>query len=188
MKKLTLILLIILISLSGMDRPISLKLKLKFLREVGFRFPTGDSVGTGYYIAQKFQDPRMYEGTHLGIDVSGIGKYNSDFGDTIYSINNGYVCDVAYNKKEYLSIYYKKDTKILKAIFLHCSKIFPSNGDYVKVGEPIALIGNSDGLYAAHLHLEIASDTSLWFGAYGLPDGYIDPETILPHWSNKTKK
>ena len=181
MKQISIVVMFLVMMCSFSTTPDSLKTKLSMLEEVPYRFPVGDFYGEGYYVAQKFQDPKYYNGTHLGVDISGIGKYNSDLGDTIYSINNGIVCMVQSDKKEYLSIYYKYNNRIIKAIYLHCLKIFPNEGDYVKIGEPIALIGNSAGNYAAHLHLEIASDTSKWFGAYGLPDGYIDPETILPY-------
>jgi murein DD-endopeptidase MepM/ murein hydrolase activator NlpD len=166
---------------------ISLEYKLKTLVEDTYRFPLGDSLGRGYYIAQKFQDSKMNNGTHLGIDVSGIGKYNSDFGDTIYSINNGYVTQIQPDHKEYLAIYYKLNNTIIKTVYLHCNEVFCDVGDYVIKGQPIATVGNSDGAYAAHLHLEMMSDTSLWYGGYGLPDGFIDPETIIPHYSTINK-
>jgi len=165
----------------------TLKSRLNMLEEKPFRFPVGDKFGHGYYIAQDFQDPKMYNGTHLGIDISGIGKYNSDLGDTIYSINDGIVCMVANDKTEYISVYHKYKGKFIKAIYMHCLKVFPNDRDFVARGEAIALIGNSEGNYAAHLHLEIATDTTKWFGAYGWPDGYMDPMEILPYYTKKNK-
>ncbi len=166
---------------------VGFKEKLSLIEESTYRFPLGDSLGRGYYIAQHFQDSSIHQGTHLGIDISGIGEINSDFGDTIYSINNGYVNEIQNNHKEYLSIYYKLKGNYIKAVYLHCSKIFCNPGDYVFKGEAIATVGNSDGAYAAHLHLELMSDTTKWFGAYGLPEGFIDPEKVIPHYKTRKK-
>ncbi len=168
-------------------KEVGIKEKLHLIKEVTYRFPLGDTLGRGYYIAQKFQDPKMHNGTHLGIDISGIGKVNSDFGDTIYSINNGYVNDIQSNHKEYLSIYYKFKGNYIKAVYLHCNEIFCNPGDYVYKGQPVATVGNSDGSYAAHLHLELMSDTTKWYGGYGWPEGYIDPEEVIPYYSTKKK-
>lgn len=159
---------------------LSFFVKLEKLQETAFRFPVGDSLGKGYYIAQKFQDPKMHEGYHLGIDVSGIGKANTDLGDTIYSVGNGLVNYVEADNVEYLSVYHRYKNKFIKIIYAHCDTIFCKAGDYVNIGEPIATIGNSDGLYLAHLHLEAIEDTTLWFGGYGDPEGFLDPESILP--------
>lgn len=161
------------------------KCKLNSITDDGYRFPLGDSSGNGYYIAQKFQDKSMHNGEHLGIDVSGINKRNSDLGDTIFSINNGVVNFVAHDRYEYLSIYYKYKGEFIKGIYGHCDTIFCKDGDIVKKGQAIATVGNSDGIYDAHLHFEAIQDTNLWFGAYGTPEGFINPETILPHWSIK---
>jgi len=152
--------------------------KLLQLKEQSFGFPTGKN----YYIAQKFQDPSMHGGKHLGIDISGYGKGNSDLGDTIYSIGHGLINYVALDRDRYLSIYYKHNKKFIKVIYYHCDTIFVNPGLYVNKGEPIATIGNDNGIYLAHLHLEVIKDTSIWFGGYGNPKGFINPELILPKY------
>ena len=150
-----------------------------------FRFPVGDIVGNGYYITQRFQDKRVFEGNHLGIDISKPGKPNIDLGDTIYSVGDGFVNDVGGNNKEYISCIYKYNDSYIKIGYFHCLKVLVKSGMFVKYGQPIALIGNSDGVFAAHLHLECMKDTSLNFGGYGDPKGFINPEIILPYYKNK---
>ena len=168
-----------LVPMTGTTRITQMQKNISELKETTFRFPCGDSIGTGYYIAQGFQDPKYNGGTHLGIDINGLGGGDSDLGDTIYSIGNGIVARTAIDET-YLAIYYKHNGYLVKTIYYHCKDIFVTASDYVYKGKPIATIGNENGVYLAHLHLEIASDTTLYFGAYGDPEGYLDPLSVLP--------
>ena len=52
----------------------------------GFDFPVGKPDATAYYNAQGFT-----ENGHLGEDWNGIGGGNTDLGDPIYAVANGYV-------------------------------------------------------------------------------------------------
>jgi murein DD-endopeptidase MepM/ murein hydrolase activator NlpD len=52
----------------------------------GFDFPVGKPDAKGYYNAQKFG-----ENMHLGDDWNGLGGGDSDLGDSIYAISNGYI-------------------------------------------------------------------------------------------------
>lgn len=150
------------------------------LSETPFRFPCGDEVGHGYYIAQGFQDNRRGDGTHLGLDINGVGGGNSDLGDTIYSIGNGIVAKAEVDC--YLTIYYKYKGRIIKALYYHCLEVFPKTGDYVTKGEPVATIGDI-GADLAHLHFEIMRDTSAPFGFYGYPGNeFYDPIDIVPFY------
>lgn len=193
MKHLTIILLLLSFNINLIAQLIAIKVQkpiktlksyrksnLDLLQETTFRFPCGDSIGTGYYIAQGFQDENFNGGSHLGIDINGINGGDSDLGDTIYSIGNGIVANKVW-LTDYLAIYYKYDNNIIKAVYYHCLKMFPQVGQYIKKGEPIALIGNSGGLIQAHLHLEIVSDTSIFARFYGDTIGFINPLMILPH-------
>ena len=121
------------------------------LPETGFRFPCGDELGHGYYIAQGFQDSVRGDGTHLALDINGLGGGNTDLGDTIYSIGYGIVALV--EDYDYLAIYYKYEGRIIKTVYYHCNEMFCKNGDLIPKGYPIATIGNSDGAWLAHLHL-----------------------------------
>ncbi|MCF6240129.1 MAG: M23 family metallopeptidase [Bacteroidales bacterium] len=150
--------------------------------ETAFRFPCSDELGHGYYIAQGFQDSIHGDGAHLGLDINGLGGGNSDLGDTIYSIGDGIVANTY--DTDYLSIYYKYKGKVVKALYYHCKDIFPKAGDFVSKGEAIATIGNSDGMYLAHLHFELMKDTSIDAGFYGFPEGkFYDPIDVLPFYN-----
>ncbi len=150
------------------------------LSETSLRFPCGDEVGHGYYIAQGFQDDRRGDGTHLGLDINGVGGGNSDLGDTIYSIGNGIVAKAEVDC--YLAVYYKYKGKAIKALYYHCLAIFPKTGDYVAKGEPIATIGDI-GADLAHLHFELIKDTNIICGFYGYPeDDFYDPMEVLPFY------
>ena len=51
-----------------------------------FDFPVGKPDAVGYYNVQEFA-----ENDHLGEDWNGVRGGNTDLGDPIYSIANGYV-------------------------------------------------------------------------------------------------
>ena len=155
------------------------------LPETSFRFPCGDSVGHGYYIAQGFQNEHKYMGSHLGLDISGLGGGDTDLGDTIYSIGYGIVAFM--EDVDYLSIYYKYNGQVIKVVYYHCLDILCKPGQLIPKGFPVATIGNSDGAYLAHLHLEMITDTSIYAGFYGEPDGFIDPGPLLPFFGNNIK-
>ncbi|MBN1250570.1 MAG: M23 family metallopeptidase [Bacteroidales bacterium] len=152
-----------------------LRLKLFMLPETTFRFPCGDSIGHGYYVAQGFQN----KWEHLGVDISGIGYCNSDLGDTIYAIANGIVANNW--PTSYAAIYHKYEGRIIKSMYLHCDTILCSRGEFIKKGQAIATIGNI-GTRCAHLHFEIAKDTSISMGGYGKPVGFYNPMLIIPHY------
>lgn len=59
----------------------------------GFDFPVGVPNAKDDYDAQHFLEPnRNFGGAlHLGEDWNGIGGGNTDLGDTVYAVANGYV-------------------------------------------------------------------------------------------------
>ena len=56
------------------------------LKADGFDFPVGKPNAEGYYVAQDFRS-----NNHLGEDWNGKGGGNTDFGDPVYAIADGYV-------------------------------------------------------------------------------------------------
>ncbi len=152
----------------------------------GFDFPVGIPNAKGYYNAQKFK-----ENDHLGDDWNGLGGGNTDLGDPIHSIGNGYVSEV----KDYnggwgnvVQIVHQHKNKLYKSLYAHCDTIMVSEGDYVKRGRQIATIGNCNGQYLAHLHLEIRDSISLDIGGGYSPitKGYLDPTQFIE--DNRTQK
>jgi murein DD-endopeptidase MepM/ murein hydrolase activator NlpD len=53
-------------------------------------------------------------------------------------------------------------------IYGHCSRLLVSKGDFVRAGEPVALVGNTGWSTAPHLHFAI-----------GKGERYFDPEDYL---------
>ena len=145
----------------------------------GFDFPVGKPNANGYYNAQKFQ-----ENNHLGDDWNGVGGGNSDLGDPIYAIGNGYISEV----KDYeggwgnvVRIVHLHNDKLYESLYAHCDSILVSSSRFIKKGEQIATIGNCNGTYYAHLHLEIRNEVDLDIGGGYSADitGYLDPTDFI---------
>ncbi|WP_298897056.1 M23 family metallopeptidase [uncultured Psychroserpens sp.] len=145
----------------------------------GFDFPVGKPNARGYYNAQKFQD-----NDHLGDDWNGVGGGNSDLGDPIYSLANGYISEV----KDYeggwgnvVRIVHLHNNKLYESLYAHCDTIMVSENQFVKKGEQIATIGNCNGNYLAHLHLELRDSVGLSIGPGYSSDttGYLDPTDFI---------
>ncbi|BAO77720.1 peptidase, family M23 [Winogradskyella sp. PG-2] len=140
-----------------------------------FDFPVGKPNANGYYNAQKFQ-----ENNHLGEDWNGVGGGNSDLGDPIYAIANGYISET----KDYeggwgnvIRIVHLYNNKLYESLYAHCDSILVESNRFIKKGEQIATIGNCNGAYYAHLHLEIRDDIDLDIGGgySNETTGYLNP-------------
>lgn len=145
----------------------------------GFDFPIGKPDAKGYYNAQKFQ-----ENNHLGDDWNGVGGGNSDLGDPIYSAANGYISEV----KDYeggwgnvVRIIHLHDDTLYQTVYAHCDTVLVAERQFIKKGEQIATIGNCNGHYLAHLHLEIRDDIDMDIGpGYSTETtGYLDPTDFI---------
>ncbi|MFT5821920.1 MAG: murein DD-endopeptidase MepM/ murein hydrolase activator NlpD [Crocinitomix sp.] len=146
-----------------------------------FDFPVGKPDGEGYYNAQRFG-----ENNHLGDDWNGNGGGDTDFGDTIYSVANGYIVSAENLKggwgKVIIITHYLQDFSSVHSLYAHCDKMFfTKKNQLIKRGEPIGTIGNAGGIYPAHLHFEMRSDTNLGIGGGYSADtsGYLDPTEFI---------
>ena len=146
----------------------------------GFDFPVGKPNAQGYYNAQKFT-----VNNHLGDDWNGTGGGNSDLGDPIYCIANGYVSFAenvhgGWGKVVRIVHYISKDKKV-ESLYAHCQNMYIKKGDYVSKGQKIGAIGNNDGMYLAHLHFEIRDKLNLPIGPGYSDDtrGYLDPTVFI---------
>ncbi|SEM12465.1 Peptidase family M23 [Aquimarina amphilecti] len=144
-----------------------------------FDFPVGKPNTKGYYNAQKFT-----ENNHLGDDWNGVGGGNSDLGDAIFSIANGYVSfadDIGGGWGNVIRIIHQYKGNYYESVYAHCQTIKVKEGHFIKKGELIATIGNADGIYYAHLHLEIRDDIFMDIGGGYSEDvkGYIDPTKFI---------
>ncbi|MBW1297528.1 M23 family metallopeptidase [Aquimarina litoralis] len=144
-----------------------------------FDFPVGKPNAKGYYNAQKFQVNQ-----HLGDDWNGVGGGNSDLGDPIYSIANGYVSfadDIGGGWGNVIRIIHKYKGKYYESVYAHCDAIKVRIGDFVTKGKLIGTIGNADGIYLAHLHFEIRDDIFMDIGPgySNNTKGYLDPTKFI---------
>ncbi len=145
-----------------------------------FDYPVGPPDGKGYYNAQGFG-----ANLHLGDDWNGIGGGNTDFGDTIYAIGNGYVFfaeDIEGGWGNVVRLIHQlPNGKQIESLYAHCDTLIVSVKEWVKRGDPIATIGTANGAYLAHLHLEIRDSVRMEIGGgYGSEtEGYIDPTKFL---------
>ena len=145
----------------------------------GFDFPVGKPNAQGYYNAQKFQ-----ENNHLGDDWNGVGGGNSDLGNPIYAIANGYVSsakDLKGGWGNVIRIIHFHEEKLYESVYAHCDSIIVTANTFVTKGEQIATIGNCDGAYYAHLHLEIRDAVDLDIGGGYSTDttGYLNPTEFI---------
>jgi len=146
----------------------------------GFDFPVGKPDAKQYYNAQPFG-----ENDHLGDDWNGVGGGNTDLGDPIYAIGNGYVKfaeDYGPGWGNIVRIvHFLPDKKTYESFYAHCDTILVEAGQWVKRGEQIGTIGNTNGTYLAHLHFEVRTDTSLPVGGgYAVnTEGYLDPTEFI---------
>lgn len=145
-----------------------------------FDFPVGKPDAKGYYNAQKFQ-----ENMHLGDDWNAVTGGNSDLGDPIYSIANGYVKFAKDHKGGWgnvIRIIHKMpDGKLIESLYAHCDTILVREKQWIKKGIKIGTIGTADGQYLAHLHLEVRNNLELPIGAgySDVTDGYLDPTEFI---------
>jgi len=145
-----------------------------------FDFPVGKPNAQGYYNAQKFQ-----EDMHLGDDWNAVIGGNTDLGDPIYTIANGYVKfakDHGSGWGNVIRILHKMPNgKIVESLYAHCDTILVQEQQYVKKGQQIGTIGKADGAYMAHLHFEIRDDINLPIGPgySNNTEGYLDPTEFI---------
>ncbi|WP_053002351.1 M23 family metallopeptidase [Kordia jejudonensis] len=145
----------------------------------GFDFPVGKPNANGYYNAQKFT-----VNDHLGDDWNGTGGGNTDLGDPIYSIANGYVNfaeDIGSGWGNVIRIIHKYKGEYYESLYAHCDKISVKKGNFVTKGMQIGTIGNANGTYYAHLHLEIRDRILMDIGGGYSKNttGYVNPTKFI---------
>jgi len=131
----------------------------------GFDYPVGNAGdAVGYYTARS-----MVPYHHMGDDWNGNGGGNSDLGDPIFAIADGlvvYSYDYGSDWGEVIIIRHKyKDARgridYVDSFYGHVQNRRVRKGQNVKRGQRIAEIGNNNGMYVAHLHLEIRKNIDI---------------------------
>jgi murein DD-endopeptidase MepM/ murein hydrolase activator NlpD len=157
----------------------------------GFDFPVGKPNGKGYYKARGFRSHG-----HLGEDWDGLGGGDTDLGDPIYSIGDGVVvfardCKMGWGNVIIVRHVFRDGGAIrnIDSLYGHLQKILVHRGQAVKRGQQIATLGNANGLYDAHLHLEIRKNIEIGmsraafardFNNYCDPSQFIASHRVLP--------
>ena len=136
-----------------------------------FDFPVGKPDGKNYFKAREFGQKK-----HLGEDWNGIGGGNTDLGDPVYSISNGYVSfaeNVCCGWGNIVRVIHKlpnhPEHEYVESIYAHLNNMTVKKGDFVSRGQQLGGIGTADGKYSAHLHLELRD-----FVDMGIGPGYSD--------------
>ncbi len=101
---------------------------------------------------------------HSGIDIGGAAE-----GSNIVAAEDGVVVTAAWNEGGYgwYVIVYHGDG--ISTLYAHSSKLLVKEGDQVRRGQVIALIGNTGASKGAHLHFEVRVN-----GATRNPLDYLD--------------
>jgi len=148
----------------------------------GFDFPIGKPNANGYYNAQPFK-----KNNHLGDDWNAVTGGNSDLGDPIYTIAHGIVVHAKDEGAGWGNVirivHYNPQlkAKYYESVYAHCDTIMVRENQSVKKGLQIGTIGNADGAYYAHLHLEIRDSVGMPLGGgYSLnTNGFLDPTKFI---------
>ena len=98
---------------------------------------------------------------HKGWDIGG------EFGAPMVSVLAGTVYAVGYNSSAGNFVKVEHQPGFM-SVYCHCSKVLVSEGEYVKQGQQIALVGSTGVSTGPHLHFAISKD-----GDYVDPDPYI---------------
>jgi murein DD-endopeptidase MepM/ murein hydrolase activator NlpD len=145
-----------------------------------FDYPVGKPDAEGYYNAQGFG-----ENNHLGDDWNASTGGNSDLGHPFYATANGYVSfaqDIKGGWGNVIRILHQlPDGTQVESLYAHADTLLVKKGDWVKCGQQVGTIGTAHGLYWAHLHFEIRTDTKMGIGGgySSVTSGYVDPTAFI---------
>ena len=110
----------------------------------GFVFPTASSHITSSF-GPRYNRGRFHYGTDIGLAV----------GDTIYSVFDGTIRIVGYEKRGYGHYVVIRHKNGLESVYAHFSKVLIDINQEVKAGDPIGLGGNTGRSTGPHLHFEL---------------------------------
>ena len=144
----------------------------------GFDFPVGAPNAKGYRDAQPFG-----ENNHSGEDWNGKKGGDSDLGDPIYAIANGWVSEAEDKGGGWcnvMRVIHLVDGTYMESLYAHNDTMLKNRGEWVKRGEQIATIGKCADYYA-HLHFELRTKPNLPLGnGYSSQtEGWISPTTYI---------
>ena len=128
-----------------------------------FTTPLGSENAALTYDAQPFLIDR-----HLGSDLNGIGGWNSDLGDPVFSAASGlvgYSGEPSSGWGNFLAIAHRSDqgdpTAVVQTVYAHLDSSIAYQADLIDRGQKIGTVGTAGGTYLAHLHFEARKGISL---------------------------
>ena len=145
-----------------------------------FDYPVGKPDAKGYFNAQKFG-----KNYHLGDDWNGLGGGDSDLGDPIFVVADGYVTYATHHNHSWGNVirvvHYLPDSSMVESLYAHCDTILVGENQWVSIGDQIGTIGNAHGNYKAHLHLEMRDEVGMPVGGgySNETEGYVDPTAFI---------
>jgi len=149
----------------------------------GFDYPVGKPNAKGYYNAQPFG-----KNDYLGDDWNGVGGGNPDKGDPIFSMAHGYVTQSinfygGWGKVVRIVHPFPSgdSLQLVESLYAHMDDMFARKGQWVHKGDTIGTIGTAEGIYLAHLHLEVRDQPNMDLGGgYStVTRGYLDPTKFI---------
>lgn len=121
------------------------------------RFPLGNALGAFAYNARGFRIDR-----HLGDDWNGIGGGATDAGDPVHPIAPGRVLLVrpaGLSDDEWGGVvvvgHREDDGRLVQSFYGHLDAIRVIRGQRVHPGRALGTVGDANGRYRPHLHLEV---------------------------------
>lgn len=153
----------------------------------GFDYPVGPPNAVGYYDAQPFT-----RNSHLGEDWNGNGGGNTDLGHPVYAVANGYVSEV-FNYGggwgNVIRIVHRLPSgRCIETLYAHEKEVYVKQGEWVKRGKKIGIMGNLDGAIWAHVHFEMRNIVGMDLGGGYSSDtiGYMSPKVFIK--ANRPKR
>ncbi|MEN0067695.1 MAG: M23 family metallopeptidase [Myxococcota bacterium] len=151
-----------------------------------FDFPVGGPNAEGFHRAQRFG-----ENLHLGEDWNREGDDEADRGAPVKAIATGRVTYAGHAGPEWGHVvrivhHLRRHgrSSFVESVYAHLDRVDVKAGQSIERGGPVGTIGDADGRYGPHLHLEIRREPDLPLGpGYSSRNrAWLDPTAfILDH-------
>jgi murein DD-endopeptidase MepM/ murein hydrolase activator NlpD len=129
----------------------------------GFDFPVGPPNAIGYSKSRGFRS-----GGHLGEDWITDGGSSKGFRSPVYAIGNGVVVlarDIHADWGNVVIVRHawieNRQLRFTDSLYGHLDQIVVREGQQVRRGQQVGMIGTNHGMYPPHLHFEMHKDLSI---------------------------
>lgn len=177
-------------------------MRADFAAADGFDFPFGDGRGggsytdaatgrsyAGWYAATRFAEHYSL-GIHPGEDWNGAGGGNTDLGQPVHAVANGRVvfardCGRLWGNVVIVEHFFYENhlRREIRSLYAHLGEMRVREGEEVRRRQVIATVGQDpEGLYSAHLHLELRWDATLGATYWPSSDGK-DESWVREHYA-----